>query len=309
MLALTLSAGAGSAPAQLGAPLALDPSVARQGTTLLVAADESVLSPDHRPAASITFALARGMRVDTAAREHLCSRGEAARSTCPESSRIGFGRFSLAVRGYVPGGGGETELSWAIDAYLGKPQQRGDAASVVLIGRLLGADSIAALLAPALGTNVPTTVTTVGRLVRTSGPYSIELRFAKLPVELAAAPITATPSRLELALGAVRRTRQDFIRRFTIKTPSGSEVRKIRDHRLVAHYLLRTPRSCNGSWRSEVRVGLPGGDKRTRPGEKAQWLLIKRRDETARPGSDIVAERPESIASGRTLDDLLARGG
>ena len=49
--------------------------------------------------------------------------------------------------------------------------------------------------------------------------------------------------------------------------------------------------------------------QRTRPGEKAQWLLIKRRDETARPGSDIVAERPESIASGRTLDDLLARGG
>jgi DNA ligase D-like protein (predicted 3'-phosphoesterase) len=45
--------------------------------------------------------------------------------------------------------------------------------------------------------------------------------------------------------------------------------------------------------------------QRTRPGDKAQWLLIKRRDEEARPGSDIVAERPESVASGRTLDDLL----
>jgi DNA ligase D-like protein (predicted 3'-phosphoesterase) len=45
--------------------------------------------------------------------------------------------------------------------------------------------------------------------------------------------------------------------------------------------------------------------QRTRPGEKAQWLLIKRRDDEARPGSDIVAERPESVASGRTLDDLL----
>jgi DNA ligase D-like protein (predicted 3'-phosphoesterase) len=45
--------------------------------------------------------------------------------------------------------------------------------------------------------------------------------------------------------------------------------------------------------------------QRTRSGEKAQWLLIKRRDEGARPGSDIVAERPESVASGRTLDDLL----
>ena len=45
--------------------------------------------------------------------------------------------------------------------------------------------------------------------------------------------------------------------------------------------------------------------QRTRPGPKAQWLLVKRRDETARPGSDIVAERPESVLSGRTLDELL----
>jgi DNA ligase D-like protein (predicted 3'-phosphoesterase) len=45
--------------------------------------------------------------------------------------------------------------------------------------------------------------------------------------------------------------------------------------------------------------------QRTRPGEKPQWLLIKRRDDEARPGSDIVAERPESVASGRTLDELL----
>jgi DNA ligase D-like protein (predicted 3'-phosphoesterase) len=45
--------------------------------------------------------------------------------------------------------------------------------------------------------------------------------------------------------------------------------------------------------------------QRTRAGEKPQWLLIKRRDEEARPGSDIVAERPESVASGRTLDEVL----
>ena len=41
--------------------------------------------------------------------------------------------------------------------------------------------------------------------------------------------------------------------------------------------------------------------QRTRPGVKPQWLLIKRRDDDARPGSDIVAERPESVISGRTL--------
>ena len=45
--------------------------------------------------------------------------------------------------------------------------------------------------------------------------------------------------------------------------------------------------------------------QRTRPGAKAQWLLIKRRDDEARPGSDIVAEQPRSILSGRTLAELL----
>ena len=45
--------------------------------------------------------------------------------------------------------------------------------------------------------------------------------------------------------------------------------------------------------------------QRTRPGAKPQWLLIKRRDDEARPGSDIVTERPESVISGRTLAQLL----
>jgi DNA ligase D-like protein (predicted 3'-phosphoesterase) len=43
----------------------------------------------------------------------------------------------------------------------------------------------------------------------------------------------------------------------------------------------------------------------SRPPDKPQWLLIKRRDDDARPGSDIVAERPESVKSGRTLQELL----
>jgi DNA ligase D-like protein (predicted 3'-phosphoesterase) len=46
--------------------------------------------------------------------------------------------------------------------------------------------------------------------------------------------------------------------------------------------------------------------QRTRPGEKPQWLLIKRRDEQAEAGSDVGAERPESVLGGRSLDELLA---
>jgi DNA ligase D-like protein (predicted 3'-phosphoesterase) len=46
--------------------------------------------------------------------------------------------------------------------------------------------------------------------------------------------------------------------------------------------------------------------QRTGPaGAKAQWLLIKRKDELAQPGTDVVAERPESVKSGRTLAALI----
>ncbi len=48
--------------------------------------------------------------------------------------------------------------------------------------------------------------------------------------------------------------------------------------------------------------------QRTRPGSKPQWLLIKRRDDEARPGSDVVVEQPASVLSHRTLDQLLRDG-
>jgi DNA ligase D-like protein (predicted 3'-phosphoesterase) len=45
--------------------------------------------------------------------------------------------------------------------------------------------------------------------------------------------------------------------------------------------------------------------QRTWPGEKPQWLLIKRRDEQAEAGSDVTAERPRSVLSDRELDEFL----
>ncbi len=46
--------------------------------------------------------------------------------------------------------------------------------------------------------------------------------------------------------------------------------------------------------------------QRTAAGGRPQWLLIKRRDDDARPGSDIVADQPRSVLSSRTLEELLA---
>ena len=45
--------------------------------------------------------------------------------------------------------------------------------------------------------------------------------------------------------------------------------------------------------------------QRTGRGDPPQWLLIKRRDDHARAGSDIAAERPESVLSGRVLRDIV----
>ena len=49
--------------------------------------------------------------------------------------------------------------------------------------------------------------------------------------------------------------------------------------------------------------------QRTRQGAKPQWLLLKRRDEAALPGSDITAEAPRSVLSGRTLAEVVPERG
>ncbi len=53
-----------------------------------------------------------------------------------------------------------------------------------------------------------------------------------------------------------------------------------------------------GSW---VLVRTRRGDPK-----RAQWLLIKHRDEAAEPGSDVVEEFQTSAATGRTMDEIAA---
>lgn len=45
---------------------------------------------------------------------------------------------------------------------------------------------------------------------------------------------------------------------------------------------------------------------RTEAGAKPKWLLIKHRDDSAAPGSDITADITTSVASGRTMEEIAA---
>ena len=87
----------------------------------------------------------------------------------------------------------------------------------------------------------------------------------------------------------------------------------------------RTPTSRAGAWPwpEAIERGhavfvlhgakLKGGFALQRTGKPGMWLLIKRRDDEARPGSDITAERPESVVTGRRRESGRAgphgRGG
>ena len=51
---------------------------------------------------------------------------------------------------------------------------------------------------------------------------------------------------------------------------------------------------------------LAGGFALTRTGER-RWILVKARDDDARPGSDVVAESPASVRSGRTWQQVATR--
>ena len=62
--------------------------------------------------------------------------------------------------------------------------------------------------------------------------------------------------------------------------------------------------------RPVVAARLERGERvvRTRfGGKKTNWLLIKEKDAHARPGSDVTAEKPRSVLSGRDLDDPKLR--
>ena len=60
-------------------------------------------------------------------------------------------------------------------------------------------------------------------------------------------------------------------------------------------------------WGDKLRGGWMLVRLKPKPGDgKANWLLFKEKDASADPGVDILATRPESVKSGRTIEELAA---
>ena len=72
--------------------------------------------------------------------------------------------------------------------------------------------------------------------------------------------------------------------------------------------MRRWPTATSRSgWRG---AKLKGGYALTRfkTGKDEAWLLVKADDEAADPNTDVLKTRPESVLSGRSLEEIAAAG-
>lgn len=268
--AVAVAAAAPPAAAQtrpLGPALKFDRTVERSGSGFVMDLGPEHLSLRQESFSSIVVSLPQGMALDINSRKRLCSLESARRAVCHRSTLIGFGHIVVRFSGYLfPGG--ETHAVGQIYAYLGRPTQTGDAASLVLRVKPLGVRAIRQAVFDAFGYFAPQlNFAWIGRIVRVpSGPFGVEFRAEGMPGGLALPlPLAARVVRVKLAIGAVRRLKRTFYRTFRVPTASGgTRTRRVKDHYLFPHHLLRNPRVCDGGfWPWEVSVVFDDGIQRT----------------------------------------------
>lgn len=184
---------------------------------------------------AITVDAARGFRFDRRAVAKLCQQSQALQRQCPAESRIGTGTAEVRVDGPIPDALGSGAYQGRVTIFLAPASQAGDLAGLFVQLAVAGL-----------------TVTGSGRIVPLAGgPYGIRIAFDPLPQSpQLPAGYSATLQRLHSEIAArrtVRRTRTIRVRR------RGKVVRR-RVVRRVRYDLIRTPRTCRGSWPVQVLV-------------------------------------------------------
>lgn len=238
---------AGSAAAVAQAPdaftVTLTPDRADRGTVVDVVVDGARLGAvSGGPAPTgARLAVQPGFRFDAGAVARRCTDPQA----CPAASRVGSGTANATV-GFL---GVTRAVAAEITAFLAGPVQAGDLAGVVVDVRVPGFDQ---------------RFTARGRVVQ--GAAGLELRFddlaggAQIP-----AGITFRLDRLALRVGANRTVTVTRTRTRTVKRNGRTVRRKVRTRVKVRRDLLRTPRTCDGTWTAQGVVTFADGTATTLP--------------------------------------------
>ncbi len=230
VVALGLAGGAAAAsPGSVS--ISLKPDTAGRGSTLSVSAQGPFPSETGMPTGA-AIDVQRGFVASVKSVAALCGAAQAAQRACPGKSHIGDG--SAQVTGtYL---GFSQTVNVVLTLYLGKPQTKGDLASVVIVGQAMGQ-----------------TASATGRLRSLpAGPYGLELRFDKLPAFSLPPGTTATLDQLQLSAGATRTV--------TVRRGRGRHKRRHRYH----YSLITNPRQCAGSWSGQLTIDFQSGPQLTR---------------------------------------------
>jgi hypothetical protein len=264
--ALLCAATAGAAPVRF----LIDSVPAAFGRDLVVDFNPSSMASKAETPDSIAYFLPAGWRFDHRAVSRECNPAQAAAVRCPAASRVGYGHAVIHFTGYLfPGG--ESDAVAYITPFVGRPQQAGDPASLVLQVELLGARPFIQAANRYLTHKLQERYSISGRVVPLRhGRYGLKASFngfpggLTVPPPLAQAGVTASVIRFKLQIGAVRRFKKPTIDRFSAPTASGgTQTVRVRDHVLLGHHLLQRPVFCPGSraWPWELQVGFPEGTR------------------------------------------------
>jgi hypothetical protein len=260
-------AGAAAAGATPLVQFLIDSFPVNLGRHVLIDVDVSKLTSESETPDAVSFLMPAHWRFDTAAVARECTAAQAAAVACPRSSMVGFGHVVAHIAGYLfPGG--ETDLVAYLTAFLGRPVQSGDPASLEVEVEYLAAGSLINTLNQFLTTKIKPRYSVTGRIIRlTSGRYGLEASFSSLPGGIQVPPsaralgVSAKITTFKLDVGAVRRVRHNFVRRIPVETASGPSVLTVHDHVLVPHHLFDRPAPCpaNLLWPWQLVFGFPQG--------------------------------------------------
>jgi hypothetical protein len=223
-LAAFVFAGTAAAASGPTVSISLQPHKAKKNSALTVTA--SGFPAESSLPSSVELQVQKGFKTSPKSVKQLCN---PTASSCPAASKIGTG--NAQATGTVPILGNVSDTV-NFTLYLGRPQQRGDLASVILTGT---------------DTALHQTLSATGRLFKDSAG-GLELLFNKFPSLSGLPPgTTVTLNSLSFTASATRTVKKKVKRhhkKVTVKT---------------VYSLITNPSNCRGSWTGSATIAFPSG--------------------------------------------------